>query len=148
MRFSRLGYWSGLPFPSPEDLSNPEIEPGSPALQADSLPTELLWVHFTSFIGLLTISSVQFSHSVMSDSLRPHWLQLSRLPCPSPTPGACSNSCSSSRWCHPLLSPSPPAFSLSLCEGVFQWISFSHQVAKVLELQHQSFQWIFRVDFL
>ena len=41
MRFSRQGYWSGLPFPSPGDLPNPEIEPGSPALQADSLPTEL-----------------------------------------------------------------------------------------------------------
>ena len=40
MRFSRQGYWSGLPFPSPGDLSNPGIEPGSP-LQADSLPTEL-----------------------------------------------------------------------------------------------------------
>ena len=39
--FSRQGYWSGLPFPSPGDLPNPGIEPGSPALQADSLPTEL-----------------------------------------------------------------------------------------------------------
>ena len=41
MRFSRQGYWSGLPFPSPGDLPDPGIEPGSPALQADSLPTEL-----------------------------------------------------------------------------------------------------------
>ena len=41
MRFSRQGYWSGLPFPSPGDLPNPGIEPGSPALQANSLPTEL-----------------------------------------------------------------------------------------------------------
>ena len=41
MRFSRQGYWSGLPFPSPGDLPNPEIEPGSSALQADSLLTEL-----------------------------------------------------------------------------------------------------------
>ena len=41
MRFSRQGYWSGLPFPSPEDLPNTGIEPGSPALQADSLLTEL-----------------------------------------------------------------------------------------------------------
>ena len=41
MRFSRQGYWSGLPFPSPGDLPNPGIEPGSPALQAGSLPTEL-----------------------------------------------------------------------------------------------------------
>ena len=41
MGFSRKEYWSGLPFPSPGDLPNPEIEPGSPALEADSLPTEL-----------------------------------------------------------------------------------------------------------
>ena len=50
---------------------------------------------------------------------------------------------------HLLSSPSPPAFSLSQHQGLFQWVSSSHQVAKVLEfqLQHQSFQWIFRTDF-
>ena len=48
-----------------------------------------------------------------------------------------------------LSSPSPPAFSLFQHRGLFQWVSSSHQVAKVLEfqLQHQSFQWIFRTDF-
>ena len=50
------------------------------------------------------LSSVQFSHSVMSDSLRPHGLQRARLPCPSPTPEACSNSCALSWWCHPTIS--------------------------------------------
>ena len=45
---------------------------------------------------------------------------------------------------HPLSSPSSPAFNLSQHQGLFQWISSSHQVAKVLELQHQSFRWIFR----
>ena len=49
---------------------------------------------------------------------------------------------------HPLLSPSPPALNLFQCQGLFQWVSSSHQVAEVLELQHQSFQWIFRTDFL
>ena len=51
---------------------------------------------------------------------------------------------------HPLSSPSPPALNLSQRQGLFQWVSSSHQGAKVLEfqLQHQSFQWIFRVDFL
>ena len=51
---------------------------------------------------------------------------------------------------HPLSSPSPPAFHLSQHKGLFRWVSSSHQVAKVLEfqLQHQSFQWIFRIDFL
>ena len=49
---------------------------------------------------------------------------------------------------HPLLSPSPPAFSLSQHQGLFQWVSSLHEVAKVLELQlqHQSFQWTFRID--
>ena len=46
-------------------------------------------------------SSVQFSHSVVSDSLQPHESQHTRPPCPSPTPGVYSNSCPSSRWCHP-----------------------------------------------
>ena len=51
---------------------------------------------------------------------------------------------------HPLLSPSPPIFNLSQHQGLFQWVSSSHEVAKVLEiqLQHQSFQCIFRTDFL
>ena len=47
-----------------------------------------------------------------------------------------------------LLAPSPPAFNLSQHQGLFQWVSSSHQVAKVLELQHESSQWIFRTDFL
>ena len=49
---------------------------------------------------------------------------------------------------HPLSSPSPPDFNLSQHQGLFQWVSSLHQVAKVLEFQHQSFQWIFRTDFL
>ena len=51
-------------------------------------------------------SSVQFSHSVMSDSLRPHESQHTRPPCPSPTPGVYSDSCPSSQWCHPAISSS------------------------------------------
>ena len=60
----------------------------------------------------------------------------------------------SSRWAiqpsHPLPSPSPPAFNLSQHQGLFQGVSSSHQVARVLEfqLQHHFFQWIFRTDFL
>ena len=50
----------------------------------------------------------------------------------------------------PLSSPFPPVLSLSQCQGFFQWVGSLHQVAKILELQlqHQSFQWIFRIDFL
>ena len=55
--------------------------------------------------------SVQFSHSVMSDSLRPQGLQHARPPCPSPTPGVHSNSCPLSRWCHPTISSSVVPFS-------------------------------------
>ena len=56
-------------------------------------------------------SSVQFSHSVMYDSLRPHELQHARTPCPSPTPRVRSNSCPSSQWCHPAISSSVVPFS-------------------------------------
>ena len=49
---------------------------------------------------------------------------------------------------HPLSSPSPPAFNPSQHQGLFKWVSSLHQVAKVLELQHWSFQWIFRTDSL
>ena len=55
--------------------------------------------------------SVQFSCSIMSDCLRPRGLQHARLPSPSPTPEDCSNSCPSSRWCHPTISSSVVPFS-------------------------------------
>ena len=58
--------------------------------------------------------SVQFSCSVMSDSLWPHGLQHNRPPCPSPTPGACSNSCPLRQWCHPTISSSVVPFSSCL----------------------------------
>ena len=97
--------------------------------------------------------SVPSSHLVMSDSLWRHGLQHTRVPCPSPTSGACSNSCSSSQRCNPTISSSVISFSPSLQssqhQGLFQWVRSSNQVAKVLELrfQHQPFQWIFRMDF-
>ena len=105
-------------------------------------------------IQTMQISSIQFSHSAMSNSLQPHGLQHARFLCPSPTSGACSNSCLSSRWCHPTILSSVIPFSSCLqsfpASGSFKWVSCSHQVAKVLEfqLQHQSFQWIFRTKFL
>ena len=100
-------------------------------------------------VGIYSVfSSVQFSHSVMSDSLQPHESQHARPPCPSPTPGVYSNSCPSSRWCHPAISSSVVSFSSCRQhphpqhQGLFQWVNSSHEVAKVLEfqLQHQSFQ--------
>ena len=90
-----------------------------------------------------------FSCSVMSDSLRAHGLQHTTLPCPSPSPGACSNSCPLSWWYHLTIS----SFVILSClqsfpaSWFFQWVDSLHQVAKILELelQHQSFQWIFKV---
>ena len=65
-----------------------------------------------------------FSRSVMSDTLRPYGLQHAGLPCPSPSPGACTNSCPLSQWCHPTISSSViPFFSCSLsfpASGSFQ----------------------------
>ena len=110
------------------------------------------------------IYSVQFSCSVVTDSLWPHGLQHTRLPCPSPTSGAYSNSCPSSQWCHPtvypLSSPSPPTFNLSQHQGLFQWISSSHEVTQSIGVSASvsasasvhHFQWIsglisFRTDW-
>ena len=79
-------------------------------------------------------------------------LQNAKLPSSSPTPRAqthCHRVSDAIQSSHPSLSPSPPAFNLSQHQGLFTWVCYSHQVAKVLEfqLQHQSFQWIFRTDF-
>ena len=99
------------------------------------------------FVNKLAL--VLFSHSVMPSSLQPH----ARTLCPSPTPGACSNSRPSSWWCHPrILSsviPFSSHFSHSQHQGLFKRVGSSHQVAKMLELQHQhqSFQWLFRAYF-
>ena len=109
-----------------------------------------MWrVHITQH---LATPLLLFSHSVMSDSLRHYRLKQARLPCPSLSPRVCSNSCPLSWWyhppSHPLSSPSP-VLNLSHHQGLFQWVGSLHQVTKVLEfqLQRQSFQWIFRVDF-
>ena len=77
---------------------------------------------------LVYFSSVQVSHSVVSDSLSPHGLQHTRPPCPSPTPRAYSNSHPSNQWCHPAISssvgPFPSAFNLSQHQGLFKWVKF------------------------
>ena len=118
---------------------------------------QMAWVQILTlpFInrGSGQVPSVQFSHSVVSDSLWPHGLHHIRLPCPSPTLELAQTHVyrvgDAIQPSHPL-SPSPPVFNLSQHQGLFQWVSSSHQGAKVLEfqLQHQSFHWIFRTDFL
>ena len=79
-------------------------------------------------VYLSPFSSVQFTCSVMSDSLWPHGLQHARVPCPSPTPRIYSNSCSMSQWCHPTISSSVVPFSSCLqsfpVSGSFQMSQF------------------------
>ena len=102
----------------------------------------------------IKISSVQFSCSVTSDWSNP-------MDCSTPGPHVHHQLLELTQthvhWVsdtiqpsHPLLSPSPPTFNPSQRKGLFKQVSSSHQVAKVLEfqLQHRSFQWIFRTDFL
>ena len=103
--FPRQKYWNRFSFPTPEDLLDPGIEPPSPILQADSLP-----LHYQGSL-YRSISSVQFIHSVVSNSLRPHESQHARPPCPSPTPRVHSDSRPSSQWCHPAVSSSVVPFS-------------------------------------
>ena len=84
------------------------------------------WLDLLAVQGTLKslLQSDQISRSVVSNSLRPHELQHTRPPCPSPTPGVHSNPCPSSRRCHqpshPRSSPSPPALSLSQHQGLFK----------------------------
>ena len=98
--------------------------------------------------------SVQFSRSVLSDSLQPYEPQTPGLPVhhqlPESTQTHVHQVNDAIQPSHPLLSPSPPALNLSQHQGHFQWVSSLHQVAKVLEfqLQHQSFQWTPRTDLL
>ena len=117
-----------------------------------SVPTNRLICNI--FFFKFHILLLWFSFSVVSDTLRTHGLQHDSLPCPSLSPGVWSNSCPLSsdviQPSHPLLLPSPPALNLSQHQGLFQRVSSLHQITKVLELQlqHQSFLWVFRADFL
>ena len=117
---------------------------------------KMLFVFFPVLRLALQVQKQQwmllFSRSVVSDFLQPHGLQHTRLPCPSPTPGVYPNSCPLSQWCHPTISSSAVPFSScfqSQHQGLFQWVGSLHQVAKNIGalLHHQSFQWIFKVDF-
>jgi len=109
----------------------------SQVLQLSSLRWDMV-LRMTNNYVMLRIKSYHFcgtqllfSCSVVSDSLLPHGLQHARLLCPSPSPGACSHSC---HWVnddiqpsHHLSSPSSPALDLSQHQGLFQWVSSSHQ---------------------
>ena len=140
--FLREKYWSGLPFPFPEDLPNPEVELMSPGLHLAGgflplrhLESLLLCCSFAQSCLTLcdsmdcSMPGFPVLHHVLEFAqTQVHWVDDAIQPS------------------HLLLSPSP-AFKLSQHQGLFKWFSTSYQVAKILELQHQSFQWIFSVDF-
>ena len=115
----------------------------------------LTWQSLDIFLFLWAIYCFRiFSQfSSVAQSCLTHGLQHTRLPCPSPTPGACSDSCPLSWWCHPTISSSVVPFShfqsfpLTGSFPVSQFFTSGGQ-SMVFQLQHQSFQWIFSTDFL
>ena len=134
--------WASLPPPTPshssrlsqipESYSNRFNWNSAPALQNSDIYGNCL-CHMCKILTAVcclfwwfipTKLSVHFSDSVVSDSLLSHGQQHNRLPCPSPAPGACSNSCLLSRWCHPTISSSVVPFSSCLqsfpASGSFQ----------------------------
>ena len=179
MGFSRQEYWSGLPFLSPGDLPDPGIEPRSPALQADAGRRFNLWttryiIHIPYSLHFKVYNSVGFNILKMLCHYHHYFSSVQFSSVAQPCPTLCDPmDCSTPGFhghhqlleptqthvhrvgdaiqpSHLLSSPSPPAFSLSQHQGLFQSVSSSHQVAKLLvfQLQHQSLQWIFRTGFL
>ena len=149
---SRQEHWSGLPFPLPGDLPNSGIKPTSLMSSAlaggfftTSASCEALNVLISQFSSVAQSCPTlcdPMDHSMIG--LPVHWQLLEFTQ-------------THVHWVsdaiqpfHPLASPLPPTLNLSQHRGLSQWVSSSHQMAKGLEfqLQHQSFQWIFRTDFL
>ena len=137
MGFSRQEYWSGLPCPPPGDLLTQGSHlrllllrhwpASSLALELPGKPRGKPWeprVLATGPPAKAQFSSVQFSRSVVSDSLRPHELQHTRPPCPSPTPEFTQTHIhrvsDAIQPSHPLSSPSPPAPNSCQHQGLFQ----------------------------
>ena len=106
MAFSWQEYWSELPFPSSRDLPEPGIEPPSPALTGGFFMTKPPWEYQCIIVVVQSL--------IVSNSLRPHWLQHARPPCPSLSPRVCSISCPLSWWCYPTISSSFTCFSSCL----------------------------------
>ena len=165
MKFSRQDCWSGLPFPSPGDLCNPGIEP--PSLVSPTLAGRFFTSWATREAQQLIICHIYFSINhlflllVMTllflcclvtklcQALYDPRLQQARLLCPPLSPGVCSNSCPLSRWCYLTTSSSATPFSFCLQSSpASESFPMSQLFTSGGLLQHQSFQWIFGVDFL
>ena len=131
MGFSRQEYWSGLPYCSEEYAFNPMIH---------------------IFHWLWKILCCCCSATKLCPTLWPHEPQHTAPPCSSHLPEFAHTHVhqvgDAIQPAHPLLPPFPPPLNHSQHQGLFQQVGSSYQVAKVLELQYQSFQWIFTVDLL
>ena len=142
MGFSRQDYWSGLPFPSPGHLPDPGIKRVSPVLAGRFFTTELPWKS-TWVIVVQSPTHVQLFVTP--------WTSTPGLSVPHHLLKFCPSSCPLHWWCNPAISPSDTL--LSFCpqsfpaSGTFQMSQMFTQMPKILEFQHQSFQWIFRVNF-
>ena len=153
MGFPRQEDWGGLPLCSPGDLPEPGIEPVSPALSGRFFtiepPGKLLQgmyvLHINQFSSVQSLSHVRLSAAPWTTTRQ---ASLSITNSRSPPKSMDSTQTHVHRVgdaiqaSHPLSSPSPPVLNLSQHQGLFKWVSSSHQVAKLLEfqLQHQSFQ--------
>ena len=142
VEFSRQQYWRRLQFPTPVGHPDPEIKPkslASPALAGRFFTTQFSSVQSLSCVRLFEtpwIAARQASLSITNSQSLPKLTSIESV-----MPSSHLILCSSLL----LLPPIPPSI-----QGLFKWVNSSHEVAKVLEfqLQHRSFQWIFRTDFL
>ena len=137
----------GLPFPFPRDLlDGPRNQTCISCISRQILYHCTTWeAPDITFVAVQLPSHVQLFLTLWS-------AQASLL---SPSPEVCPISCPLHQWCHPAISSSdtvfsffPPSFPASGSnELFFQWVGYSYQMTKILKRQHQSFQWVFRVDF-
>ena len=130
-----------LPCPSPSPGVCSNSCPWSwwchPTISSSVTSVYYIWFHWILlYIFNKDGNTWRWSRSVVSDSLQHHELQHIKLPCPSLSPGVCSNSYPLSWWCHPTISSSVVPFLLALnlsqYQGLLQWAGSSHQVAQVL----------------
>ena len=151
MGFPRQEYWTGLPFPLPEDLSDPGTEPVFCHLLHWQAMAEDRFSSWVTWEAQRTSSSVAQSHPTLCNPMR---CSMPGLPVFHHLPEFAQTHV---HWVgdiiqpsHPLPSPPPPACNHSHHQSLFQWVYSTYQVAEVLDLklQHQPFKWIFRIDFL
>ena len=132
MEFSRQEYWSGLPLPSPGDLSDPGIKARSPALQADSLLSEPPGKPLGHMEATVQFSSVTQSCPTLCEPMN---CSTSGLPVhhqlPEFTQTHVHRVSDAIQTSHPLSSPSPPALNPSQHQSLFQRVNSSHEVAKL-----------------